>query len=577
MTFSEIVGAVQARLNLSSTESATRIGVTVNDFYKQLTSSLGINVVRRSTVSATVTLGVTTVTFTGVEKLVNVVDRSTTPYRVLKEITIEELRQRQPSANGFASYYCIVDYDATTVTIEMDCIPQTAFDLYADGFITLSTLSGSNVPAFPESFHDILVDGALTNEYLKMEKASLASIQKTRYEARLSDLRMWIAKSSYLDIHHGKSRGRSQVSGVPGAGSGGSAVDGSSSYTQTGLITFDRDPSAPFAVTASSAVVPNLDADLLDGQHGTYYRTPANFIGPSDATKFLNGAATPAFALVKDSDLSTSDITTNDVTASKHGFAPKGANTGVKFLRDDATWATPKYSIASTSTSTGAQNNWAPGLVTGAHTYIPWAGASDAAITGISGGVAGQVVTIRNSSSSKVITFAHQSGSSSAGNKFRNIVTSGVTPVALGGYITFCYDGTDWVLVAHNQGAPIDVAHSDANFTGDATDGNWVVASGDQVQFRYVVEGKFLTVILTVATSTVANTPTELRTTIPASYVATGTINLPTYVSDNGTGRIARVYTIASATTMNTLLLSGNFANATDATTVSYTFRFEIN
>lgn len=35
--------------------------------------------------------------------------------------------------------------------------------------------------------------------------------------------------------------------------------------TITGLWTYDRDPSAPFAVTASSAVVANLDADKLDG------------------------------------------------------------------------------------------------------------------------------------------------------------------------------------------------------------------------------------------------------------------------------------------------------------------------
>lgn len=35
--------------------------------------------------------------------------------------------------------------------------------------------------------------------------------------------------------------------------------------TITGLKTFDRDPAAPFAVTAGSAVVTNLDADFLDG------------------------------------------------------------------------------------------------------------------------------------------------------------------------------------------------------------------------------------------------------------------------------------------------------------------------
>lgn len=38
--------------------------------------------------------------------------------------------------------------------------------------------------------------------------------------------------------------------------------------TVTGLKTFERAPSAPFAVEAGSAVVPNLDADKLDGIEG---------------------------------------------------------------------------------------------------------------------------------------------------------------------------------------------------------------------------------------------------------------------------------------------------------------------
>jgi len=39
------------------------------------------------------------------------------------------------------------------------------------------------------------------------------------------------------------------------------------SGTVTDLITFDRDPSSPFAVSTGSAVVPNLDSDMLDGVH----------------------------------------------------------------------------------------------------------------------------------------------------------------------------------------------------------------------------------------------------------------------------------------------------------------------
>lgn len=59
--------------------------------------------------------------------------------------------------------------------------------------------------------------------------------------------------------------------------------------TITGLKTFDRDPSAPFAVSASSAVVANLDADKLDGQEGTYYRTAANDINEFVPIAFAAG------------------------------------------------------------------------------------------------------------------------------------------------------------------------------------------------------------------------------------------------------------------------------------------------
>ena len=72
------------------------------------------------------------------------------------------------------------------------------------------------------------------------------------------------------------------------------------------------------------------------------YQTPVTV--PSDATKFLNGAATPAYAQVKDSDLSTSDITTNDVSTSKHGFAPKAPNDATKYLDGTGAYSTPSGS-----------------------------------------------------------------------------------------------------------------------------------------------------------------------------------------------------------------------------------------
>lgn len=79
----------------------------------------------------------------------------------------------------------------------------------------------------------------------------------------------------------------------------------------------------------------NTDLNASSSAHGLMPKSPA------DATKFLNGAATPAYAQVKDSDIATSDITTNDVTTSKHGFAPKAPNDATKYLDGTGAWSVP--------------------------------------------------------------------------------------------------------------------------------------------------------------------------------------------------------------------------------------------
>lgn len=58
-------------------------------------------------------------------------------------------------------------------------------------------------------------------------------------------------------------------------------ADGATPRTVTNLFTFDRDPNPPFAVSAGSAKVSNLDADLLDGVDSTGFITTTAF-GPLD-------------------------------------------------------------------------------------------------------------------------------------------------------------------------------------------------------------------------------------------------------------------------------------------------------
>lgn len=51
---------------------------------------------------------------------------------------------------------------------------------------------------------------------------------------------------------------------------------GESDQEVTGLKSFKRAPDAPYDVEAGSAVVPNLDADLLDGEEGSAYHNASN-------------------------------------------------------------------------------------------------------------------------------------------------------------------------------------------------------------------------------------------------------------------------------------------------------------
>jgi hypothetical protein len=219
---------------------------------------------RRSTVQQNVTMGVSTVVFSNVEKIITVVNRAVSPYKTLDLLTLEELRVKMPYVAGDTpTCYAIHSHTADTVTIEINCVPQTAFTLYADAHQVVADLSGSNEPAFPESFHDVLIEGVMSDELRKMEKPQMAMMAQKEYERILSDLKFWVVKENALDTYQGKTIPARSAGGS--GGSGGGSFDGSQSWTQTGLITFDRDPSAPFAVTSGSAKVDNLDADKLDG------------------------------------------------------------------------------------------------------------------------------------------------------------------------------------------------------------------------------------------------------------------------------------------------------------------------
>ena len=224
MTFTEIVQDVMNRLNLTSEEARVRIGVRVNDRYRRVTSSIGLVTSRRKTETFLFNptlLGNTLpdITFEGYEKILRItrLNDKQQKYR-LAELTWDEVTgfqnftvegEQVDDPTNTPRAYGVKRMGPDYVTITLDFWPKTQpFRLQVEGYEKAVELVDDLEPDFPEDFHDILIAGAMADELWKMEKAALAQAQEQKYEMRLSDLRMFIARSSYLDIVQGKDKPR---------------------------------------------------------------------------------------------------------------------------------------------------------------------------------------------------------------------------------------------------------------------------------------------------------------------------------------------------------------------------------
>ena len=267
------------RLNLTSTTAQTRVGTYVNDRYRELMSSIGLQTSVRTTITQAVTVGNLQVTFdcekifsifNALGRTVSSITRSSTTATVttsidheystgdyivisgatqteyngvfqitvtgdttftytvsgspatpatgtiiaetqqiqwtLDQLTVDELRMMPVVNSDLPRNWATLNMNADEVIVLLDSVPSSAYLLTADVERNITDLSGSGVPAFPQDFHDILVRGAMADELYKMEKYNLSQVQEKKFDNRMSDLRLFIAKNNSMALYQGRTK-----------------------------------------------------------------------------------------------------------------------------------------------------------------------------------------------------------------------------------------------------------------------------------------------------------------------------------------------------------------------------------
>jgi len=271
------------------------------------------------------------------------------------------------------------------------------------------------------------------------------------------------------------------------------------------------------------------------------------------------------------------------------GHAFTGGTAGDSLIRDptDATfgakWGAAPSSVGAVTNNsqTGVFNDWAPVGLSGRHTIIVWAGTAATTITGITGGVLGQIVTIKNigASAAGILSFPHYSAASQAANRFINPFSSAPIPVASQGMISYQWLGDAWYLIGHSQGVAITPPYSQADYVATPS-GSWIVEASDVATCTYYLSGRFLDVTLYVFGSSVTVACDRLERTIPGGFrAAKGTYAL-SRVTNAGAASIVSLTTVnASVGTLYnfpTPAASGQFNVATNNTHIQLTARFEV-
>jgi hypothetical protein len=201
VTFLELKTEAANRLNLTSTDAYTRLGSYINQRYRRLTSSVGLSTTRHSTINVNTVAATETITI-ALEKVELVYNVTAGQRTMLGWLPYEEFRTRVVEDNqvGEPKQYAVKDTNPGTVVIALYPVPDDIYTIYAEGMASAATLTDSDTPNIPTDFQDALILGAMADELFKMEKYPLAQDFQRQYEMRVSDLRLFLAKSAYVSV-----------------------------------------------------------------------------------------------------------------------------------------------------------------------------------------------------------------------------------------------------------------------------------------------------------------------------------------------------------------------------------------
>lgn len=223
-------------------------------------------------------------------------------------------------------------------------VKKLKIDGSSSGSVTLAVpaAAGSNTLTWPAGTTDFSATGG-SNQVVKQNSAGGAFTVGTLASTNLSDT----AAIGYVagKLSQFAATSSAELAGVlsdeTGSGGGGLAVFNQSPVIVTPTIASFANANHNHTNSAGGGTLAETALAFTDVTTGNCSSTKHGFTPKSgaDATTFLNGAATCAFAQVKDSDLATTDITTNDATSSKHGFMPKLSGNAYDFALGNGTFS----------------------------------------------------------------------------------------------------------------------------------------------------------------------------------------------------------------------------------------------